>query len=52
MSPHLNTNQPEKTLSKCNGTKDFQANPEKLKRIEENVQGEYEIHVVENMDHD
>lgn len=34
-----------------NGSKDFQANPEKLKRIEQFVQGEYEIHVVENMDH-
>ncbi|WP_213371941.1 alpha/beta hydrolase [Mesobacillus boroniphilus] len=34
-----------------NGTKDFQANPEKLKRIEQFVQGECEIHVVENMDH-
>lgn len=34
-----------------NGTKDFQANSEKLKRIEQHVKGEYEIHVVENMDH-
>jgi uncharacterized protein len=34
-----------------NGAKDFQANPAKLKRVEELVQGEYEIHVVENMDH-
>ena len=34
-----------------NGTKDFQANPERLKRIEQFVQGDYEIHVVENMDH-
>ncbi|WP_226678044.1 alpha/beta hydrolase [Mesobacillus jeotgali] len=34
-----------------NGTKDFQANPEKLKRLEQFVQGEFEIHVVENMDH-
>ncbi|MBT2679871.1 alpha/beta hydrolase [Bacillus sp. ISL-35] len=34
-----------------NGAKDFQANPEKLKRIEQFVQGEHEIHVVENMDH-
>ncbi|MGV2940399.1 alpha/beta hydrolase [Mesobacillus sp. LC4] len=34
-----------------NGAKDFQANPERLKRIEQFVQGEYEIHVVENMDH-
>jgi uncharacterized protein len=34
-----------------NGIKDFQANPEKLKRIEQYVQGEHEIHVVENMDH-
>jgi uncharacterized protein len=33
------------------GSKDWQTNPENLKRVEKSVQGEYEAHVVENMDH-
>ncbi|HDR7966558.1 alpha/beta hydrolase family protein [Bacillus pacificus] len=33
------------------GDKDFQANPEKAKRIGDYVQGNSEVHVVKNMDH-
>ncbi|WP_423409187.1 alpha/beta hydrolase [Heyndrickxia sp. MSNUG] len=33
------------------GSKDWQTNPKNLKRVEEFVQGEYETHVIENMDH-
>jgi len=33
------------------GSKDFQTNTENLKRAEHFIQGEYEWHVVENMDH-
>ena len=35
----------------ANALKVIQANPEKLNRIEQFVQGEHEIHVVENMAH-
>lgn len=48
----------EETLAKAacpvlaiSGSKDWQTNPENLKRVERFVQGEYETHVVENMDH-
>ncbi|KKZ99214.1 hypothetical protein B4147_3798 [Bacillus wiedmannii] len=33
------------------GDKDFQANPEKAKRIGDYVQGDSEVHVIKNMDH-
>ncbi|MGG0077787.1 alpha/beta hydrolase [Bacillus wiedmannii] len=33
------------------GDKDFQANPEKAKRIGDYVKGDYEVHVIKNMDH-
>ncbi len=33
------------------GDKDFQANPEKTKRIGDYVQGDSEVHVIKNMDH-
>ncbi|RSD26785.1 alpha/beta hydrolase [Mesobacillus subterraneus] len=48
----------EEVLTKANcpvlaisGSKDFQTNTENLKRAEQFIQGEYEWHVVENMDH-
>ncbi|MED2041250.1 alpha/beta hydrolase, partial [Bacillus wiedmannii] len=33
------------------GDKDFQANPEKAKRIGNYVKGDSEVHVIKNMDH-